>query len=149
MPEKITYKNYVIKSAIWYFGNFFFGIVPVLFMGLIYLVSRHKLGFDDMDKLIHEGAILFVCCAMMGGVMVDFLQSPFKMGGRQIFVTVIAPILVLGLLCIEYLFVVLKIINADCFNITSLSTIFVVLFSLVYCILNKTVLLIKEDTQHE
>ena len=86
---------------------------------------------------------------MIGGILIDFLQSPMKMSGRQIVVIVITPIMAISLLFLEYLFVVLKIIEADCFNITSKSTIFIVLFSAIYCILNKTNLLITEDTNHE
>jgi hypothetical protein len=145
----VTYWNYVRKSAIWCIGNFLFGVSPIMFMWLVYILSRHKLGFQDMDKLIHEGGVLFVCCAMMGGVVVDFLQSSFSWRGRQIFVIFFSPLVVLGLLCLEYLFVVMNIINTDCFDISSLTSIFVIGFSLVYCILNKTTLLIKEDTQHE
>jgi hypothetical protein len=145
----VTYWNYIKKSALWCLGNFLFGVSPIIFMWLVYILSRHKLGFQDMDKLIHEGGVLFVCCAMMGGVVVDFLQSSFSWRGRQIFVIFFSPLVVLGLLCLEYLFVVMGIINTDCFNISSLTSIFVIGFSLVYCILNKTTLLIKEDTQHE
>jgi hypothetical protein len=147
--NRIGYLQYLRKSFIWYVGNFIFGIIPLLFLWLAYIISRGKIGFDDMDKLIHEGAILFVAASMMGGVLVDFLQSGTKMSGRQIFVVVISPILAISLLCLQYLFVVLKIINADCFNITSWSTIFVVCFSLGYCLINKTNLLIQEDTKHE
>ena len=146
MPSDIRPKNYVLKSINWYIGNFCFGIIPVIFMGLVYLMSNHKLGFDDMQKQIHEGVILFVCCAMMGGVLVDFLQSDFKWTGRQIFATFISPFAVMAILCIEYLFVVLNIINTDCFNISSFNSIFVVGFSFGYCIIFKTILLIKEDT---
>ena len=107
------------------------------------------MGYNDMDKQVHEGAILFVCVAMVGGIMLDFLQSEFRMRGRQIVVIVITPIMAISLLFLEYLFVILKIINSDCFNITSRSTIFIVLFSAIYCILNKTNLLIMEDASHE
>jgi len=76
-------------------------------MWLVYIISGHKFGFEEMDKLIHEGGILFVCCAVM------------------------------------------KIINADCFKIPSLTSVYIIGFSAGYCILNKTILLIKEDKQYE
>lgn len=147
--NRSTYWQYIMKSAIWYAGNLTIGCAPLIFLSMVFMTSRGKMGYDDLDKQVHEGAVLFVCVAMIGGIMIDFLQSPMKMRGRQVVVIVITPILAISLLFLEYLFVVLKIINADCFNITSRSTIFVVLFSAVYCILNKTNLLIMEDTQHE
>jgi hypothetical protein len=147
--SRSSYRAYIGKSTLWFIGNLLIGCCPLLFLAMVYMTSRSKLGYDDMDKQVHEGAILFVCVAMIGGVMLDFLQSGFKLKGRQIVVIVITPIMAISLLFLEYLFVILKIINSDCFNISSRSTIFVVLFSAVYCILNKTNLLIMEDTQHE
>jgi hypothetical protein len=147
--DRSTYLQYIWKSTIWYVGNLTIGCAPLIFLSLIFMTSRGKMGFEDLNKQVHEGAVLFVCVAMIGGIMLDFLQSPMKMRGRQVVVIVITPILAISLLFLEYLFVILRIINTDCFNITSRSTIFVVLFSAVYCILNKTNLLIMEDTQHE
>lgn len=147
--NRASYWAYIRKSTIWYFANLGIGCAPLIFLGMVFMTSRGKMGFNDMDKQVHEGAILFVCVAMIGGIMLDFLQSEFKMRGRQIVVIVITPIMAISLLFLEYLFVILKIINTDCFNITSRSTIFVVLFSAIYCILNKTNLLIMEDINHE
>jgi hypothetical protein len=147
--KREKFQAYVWKSLFWYFGNLAIGCIPVLFMGLVFLASRGKLGFDDMQKQIHEGAVLFVSVAMIGGVMVDFLQSESKYTGRQIVVIILAPIGAISVLLLEYLFVVLKIINTDCFNITSGSSTFVLGFSIVYCVLNKINLLIREDTKHE
>jgi len=147
--DRASYWQYIKKSTLWYFGNLVIGCAPLIFLAMVFMTSRGKMGYDDMDKQVHEGAILFVCVAMIGGILIDFLQSPMKMSGRQIVVIVITPIMAISLLFLEYLFVVLKIIEADCFNITSKSTIFIVLFSAIYCILNKTNLLITEDTNHE
>jgi hypothetical protein len=150
MPQNgKTYWDYVKKSAIWCIGNFMFGIIPILFLGLVYALSRGKFGFPDIDKLIHEGGLLFVCCAMTGGVLVDFLQSDFAWRGRQIFFIFLLPFAVMMLICLEYLFVVMNVINTDCFNISSVNSVLVGCFSFIYCISNKTMLLIKEDTQYE
>jgi hypothetical protein len=147
--NRASYWQYFRKSTFWYAGNLAIGCCPLIFLGMVFMTSRGKMGYNDMDKQVHEGAILFVCVAMVGGIMLDFLQSEFRMRGRQIVVIVITPIMAISLLFLEYLFVILKIINSDCFNITSRSTIFIVLFSAIYCILNKTNLLIMEDASHE
>jgi MFS-type transporter involved in bile tolerance (Atg22 family) len=147
--SRSSYLQYIRKSAFWFVGNLAIGCCPLIFLSMVFMTSRGKMGYDDFDKQVHEGAILFVCVAMIGGIMLDFLQSEFRLRGRQIVIIVITPIMAISLLFLEYLFVILKIINSDCFNITSRSTIFVVLFSAIYCILNKTNLLIMEDTSHE
>jgi hypothetical protein len=146
--KKETFGAYILKSVYWYFGNLFFGCAPIIFLGFVYLASRGKLGFDDMQRQIHEGAILFVSVAMIGGVMVDFLQSEIKINGRQIIFIILAPVSLIGFLFLQYLFVLLKIINSDCLDVTSGSSVFELCFSTAYCISNKTNLLIKEDTKY-
>jgi hypothetical protein len=86
---------------------------------------------------------------MMGGVLVDYLLTGHQLKLVVIFTTVIAPFAILFLLCLEYLFIVLKIINADCFNISSVNSIFVIGFSFGYCIAIKTMLLIREGEKNE
>ena len=136
-------RTYATKSILWYVGNLVFGCMPILFLALVFATSQGKLGFEDMQKEIHKGAVLFVCIAMMGGVMVDLLQCETRFSGRQIVTKILAPIVIMGALLLEYLFVVLKIISTDCFNITSGGSIFLLSFSMMYCIINKINLLIK------
>jgi hypothetical protein len=140
---------YVRKGILWYAGNLVFGSMPILFLGLVSWASQGKLGFDDMQKEIHKGAVLFVCISMMGGVMVDLLQSETKFSGQQIVAKILTPIFIMGVLLLEYLFIVLKIINTDCFNITSRSSVFLLGFSMMYCIVIKIKLSITEDTKYE
>lgn len=142
-------RTYATKSIFWYVGNLVFGCMPILFLALVFATSQGKLGFEDMQKEIHKGAVLFVCIAMMGGVMVDLLQSGTSFNGRQIVTKILAPVFAMGALLLEYLFVVLKIISTDCFNITSGGSIFLFSFSMLYCTLNKLNLSIKEDTNYE
>src|ERR1700753_1583731 len=111
--KRETSRGYILKSVYWYFGNLLFGCAPVIFLGLVYLTSQGKLGFDDMQRQIHEGAVLFVCVAMIGSVMVDFLQSGIKINGKQIIFIILAPIFLIEALFLQYLFVVLKIITID------------------------------------
>ena len=71
-------------------------------------------------KQIHEGAILFVCVAMIGSVMVDLLQSEIKVNGRQIITMILTPLFLIGGLFLQFLFVVLKIITTDCLSVQEL-----------------------------
>jgi hypothetical protein len=142
-------RNYAAKSLFWYLGNLIFGCVPVIFLGLVFVTSEGKLGSDDMQRQIHGGAILFVCVAMTGGVMIDYLQSETKFGGYQIVFIILMPIIIIGILLLKYLFFVIKIIDTDCFKITSGVSLFILAFSMIYCILNKISLLIMEDIKHE
>lgn len=143
MSRRVVFK-YLTRCIVWYIGNVGFGIIPIIFLGIVYVVSDHKLGSEDADKLIHEGAFLFVCCAIMGSVLLDFLQSGLKVNSKAIFVTCLAPVIVIGFLCLKYLFVTLKIIDPSCFDILSSTSLFIMIFSFGYSVTNKANLLIIE-----
>jgi hypothetical protein len=149
MPKQSEYRDYFYKSLVWWVENFLFGTTPILFMLLVYLLSEHKLGLEHMEKLIHEGNILFVCFAMVGGVLIDHLQSDFTWRGSQVFIIFIAPLAILGGLCLVYLFVVMNTISSGYFDISSVPTVFVLIFSMAYCIPSKINLLIQEETCYE
>jgi hypothetical protein len=139
---------YILKSVLWYVGNFIFGCMPLIFLMIVYGASEGQLGFDDLRKQIHQGALLFVCIGMTGGVITDLLQSETKLNGWRIAVLVLFPIFNMGVLLLKYLFVVLKVINTDCFNITNGTSLMLLGFSMVYCIVTKIKLLIVEDNNH-
>lgn len=138
-------RDYAARSLFWYVGNLAFGCIPVLFLAAVFWASDGKLGNEDMQRQIRGGAILFVCVAMIGGVMIDYLQSETRFSGYQIVFIVLTPILIIGIILLKYLFFVIKIIDVDCFKLTSGSSLFVVGFSIIYCISNKINLLIRED----
>src|ERR1700744_4997292 len=98
MPDKITYRNYLRKSAFWYLGNISFGGLPLLFMLVVYVISNHKHGLDDMQKQIHAGAIMFICTAMMGAVLVDTFQCPHCFRGIEVFATFLTPFVLVGMI---------------------------------------------------
>lgn len=75
MAGNVPYYKYLKKTLIWIFGNFCFGIGPIIFLRFVISISQGKICTDTLNRLIHEGAILFVCCAMMGSVVVDFISS--------------------------------------------------------------------------
>jgi|GEM_PF-1609156 len=147
--KALPYGNYLRKTFWWLMGNTVFGLAPLLFMCIVYLVAQQKAGNSEISHLIHEGVIPFVCVAIMGSVLVDFALSGFAMKGWGILAVYICPCCIMSILCIEYLLVTLKIIDDSCFNLDSLTTIIVIGLSFVYCIFTKTNLYIKEDTRHE
>ena len=149
MASKVPYYKYLKKTLIWIFGNFCFGIGPIIFLRFVISVSQGKVCTDTLSRLIHEGAILFVCCAMMGSVVVDFYNSGFFLKGSRIFATYISPFIILFGICVEYLLVIMKVVDDNCFDTSSKTTIFVVTFTFFYCLFIKTNLMIKEDTRNE
>ena len=60
----------------WFFGNAAIGLAPLLFlMFFIGRINEKEAEFvnHEIARLIAHGIVLFVCCALMGAVMIDIL----------------------------------------------------------------------------
>lgn len=148
--SKITgYSKYFKKTLIWGIGNAVFGLAPLIFMCVILILTGHKIGHWEVDALIHEGLVPFVCCAIMGSVVVDFMLADLLFKPVQVFVVYVFPLFVLSIISIDFLLVTLGSISSQCFNLSSLTTIFVAIFSLGYCLFAKPYLHIEEDLQYD
>ena len=84
-------------------GNALFGLGPLLFLYAIYIASDRKICGDALDGLIYEGAVLFVCLAIVGSVLVDYWLSGLHANGFSRFATYFVPAVVLGVVLINYL----------------------------------------------
>lgn len=149
MLKKSVYTQYLKKTLFWVIGNAIFGLAPLIFMFSILIISGHKIGNSEVDALIHEGVVPFVCCAIMGGVVVEFILAGLSLTGVQVFVIYVFPLFILAIISIDYLLVKLNVVSSQCFNLSSLTTIFVAIFSLGYCLFAKPYLYIEEGLQHE
>lgn len=112
------------------------------------MITVNKICHDKVIYLIKDGAVLFVCGAIMGAVFVEYLLSGFKLNGTAIVLIYGTPIFMLMFILIEYLLIYLKVINDDYFSLNSLTSKVVIVLSFIYCILVKTDLYIKEDLRH-
>lgn len=143
---KITYRHYYWKSLKWFIGNLLFGLVPLLLMWLVEGLSHGNTGGDEINNILHEGVIHFLCIALMGAVMTEFLISGIKFGGFSVFAIYIFPLLVLSFVSLEYLLVYLKQTDNKCFDLRSTYTYVVFFLSFIYCTFIKASFYIKEDT---
>ena len=143
----ITYGHYYWKSLKWFIGNLLFGLVPLLLMWVVEILSDGRTGSDGFNTILHEGAIHFLCIALMGAVMTEFLISGIKFGGFSVFEIYIFPLLVLSFVSLEYLLVYLEKTDNKCFDLTSTTTCVVFFLSFIYCTFIKALFYIKEDTK--
>jgi hypothetical protein len=149
MEKKVRRLDYFLKSIKWFFGNAIFALAPLLFMYGLNLITVDKICHDKVHYLIRDGAVLFVCGAIMGAVFVDYLLSGFKLAGTASVAIYGVPLCMLMFILIEYLLIYLKVIDDDYFSLTSITSKVIIVFSFIYCILVKTDLYIKEDLRHE
>jgi hypothetical protein len=149
MKERhLPYTAYLSRTIKWIIANAVFGLAPLLFMWLVSLLSEGKAGASECVHLIKDGAVLFVCCSIMGSVVIDFKLAGFDLVGWQFIAVFLAPIAILGILLLTYLLIYFKAVNNEMFNLNSRTSILVMTLSVIYCILAKTNLYMREDIHH-
>jgi len=141
------YTYHLWKSLKWTVGNAIFGLTPLLFMCLVYTIGLEKAD-HEIEHLILDGVIVFVSCAIMGAVLVDFALADYPLTSGGIFGVYMVPCFIVGIVCLNYLFINLKSVPVERFSLSSPVTIGVVLLSFFYCLVVKTTLYINESNSN-
>jgi hypothetical protein len=126
-------KTVLGKTILWNAGNWIFGLAPLGLMILIKKLSSNPEASQEVYHLIHDGLPLFVACAIMGSIVVDFFLSNEKLTGLSNFFSIIMPCAVFGLLLLVYLLIIIKLLPDDYFSYTSWIYWLEIGFSLLYC----------------
>jgi hypothetical protein len=116
-------------------------------MCLVYSLGLEKAD-HEIEHLILDGVIVFVSCAIMGAVLVDFALADYPLTSMGAFMIYMAPCFIVGIVCLNYLFIHLKSVPVERFSLSSPVTIWVVLLSFFYCLFVKTRLYIIESNQN-
>jgi hypothetical protein len=130
-------------------GNVIFGLFPLIIMYLFFFCSNGKVCGDGVDNLIYEGAILFVCIAIVGTVYVDFYLSGIYLSGWGRFATYFFPVIIPLWVSVNYVLIHMKIIGKEVFAASSGITIATIALSFLYVLFVKTNLYMQEDLRHE
>jgi hypothetical protein len=129
---------------IWVAGTAVFAFMPLLFLLLINTMSGENMSVMEIDHISEAKVIVFICCAVMGAVVFNFIMSPFKVKGwLSIFAIYISPVCFLAYLFLKYLLLYVQFAEQHDFGPGLLTTRFTILFTIAYSILVKTVLNIK------
>jgi hypothetical protein len=150
MPErKIIQWDYTWKSIKWTVGNAVFALFPVILLEIVNGMSTNNHFGNKIDDLVRDGAVMFVCCAILGAVLVEFWVAGFVYNVNQITLIFVIPIVVHALLALEYVLILLGIAAKDSFIITSWTSKIVITFSVLYCIFAKANYYMRENQRHE
>ncbi|HWJ25867.1 MAG TPA: hypothetical protein VNS32_04950 [Flavisolibacter sp.] len=141
------FKYYYRKSVAWFLLNAAFGLLPLLFMKFVFLVSGNGVGAEEINHLIEDGVVQFVCCAITGAVLVDIGLSGEKVKVSKAYWWLVIPAFMVALLLTNYILIILKAQDRSCFNISSWSSICIIILTLFYCTFNKASLYMKEDSK--
>lgn len=147
--KRPSYFAYLWKSTKWIVLNGIFATLPILLMCAIYMISEQKLGNEEIENLIYEGTVLFVCIAMVGAVLVDYILSGFRPMGFARAIIYLFPLIVLFLVTANYLLIHYKVVDVSRFMLNSRTSLIVISTSIAYMLFVKTDLYIKEDLNND
>lgn len=140
--------DYWWKAFKWFSFNAGFGLFPLLLMGVVSWLTKGTEGDRQIDHLIYEGGIvLFVAIAIMGAVMIDYLQLGIKFSSSEIFAIFIFPACIAGFITLEFVLVCLHKLNKHALGLYSKKTITLLFLAFVYCTFTRATFFIKEDSQ--
>ncbi len=149
---RVTFRIFIkclLKSGLWLCLNLFYGLAPILvikYLGSLHLRSdSDEVSQEEIKKLVQECSILFILCVVMGAVTIDFLFSRIKMSkiasGLMIALSVI-PLFLIGM---PYAFLVFDKDGVHTFNNLIKFQNWFTVYCVLYCIIGKSVLFIKEE----
>lgn len=133
-------------AIVWLLSNAVFGLAPLLFLAAINPALDNVKVYEEIHTLVKGGIILFVCCALMGAVVIDILLSnriKFKKLGY--FAVNVSPFILLSIICGIYLMILLGHAHPNIFTTLSKFYTFVIVFTVGYCILGKYLLYKSEQ----
>ena len=125
------------QALLWFFSNAIFGLAPLLALCLINPVLDKHQASSEIQKLMQGGIILFVCCALMGAVIIDILLDKMEFKKLAYFAFNVFPFILLGIICFLYILIILGHVNITLFSSFSKFYIFVIIFTIIYCSLGK------------
>lgn len=148
-PRKITLWDYTAKSLKWCIGNALFAFFLIIILQIADWMSTSNTFNIKIHDMVQDGAIEFICCAIVGAVMVEFLVARFSYTTNEIFLLFAAPIAMHSLLALEYILMQLHFAAKESFTTNSWTCKIVITFSAIYCILGKANYYIREDERNE
>lgn len=129
-----------LAAIAWFIGNAVFGLAPLLFLVAVNpVLDKHETS-SEIDTLLKGGIILFVCCALMGAVIIEILLSKIVFRRFAFFAVNVSPFVLLSMISLIYLLTILGHISKSVFTTPSKFYIFVIIFTIIYCTLGKYLL---------
>ncbi len=137
------------SSILWLILNLLYGLFPLLlleYVGSIALDSNSSnVSKEELNNLIRECSILFVCCVIMGAATIDLLFARGRMNKTIVFILCFLSFAPLVLVAITYIVLILNKNNDHNFNnLMSFQTV-AIWYSCIFCVVTKSYLFINEE----
>ncbi|PWU01085.1 MAG: hypothetical protein C5B52_07845 [Bacteroidetes bacterium] len=141
--------NYYWKAIKWLLGNGFWTLLPLWFILFMSGLSDGKFGTEEIFHLIvHDGLILFVCCAIAGSTLVDLILTDRTARIISFIWIALIPCFLALVILADYALIIGKFIDPECFKLTSKTSLAVILVTIFYCVFVKAQIYHKEETKN-
>lgn len=144
--KKNPFWKHFSNAFAWLAGVSFFGLSPLLFLEIINVMSEEDVAAKEINHLLKGRVILFAACAITGSVVFDFIVAEFKVKGwLPVFAIYVSPFCMLAYLFLKYSLVYVQFGHEHDLGPGILSTRLTVAFSILYCLIAKTIYYLKEE----
>jgi hypothetical protein len=134
----ITGRN-IIRAVIWLIIAGLFGAMPFIALEMINEMSEVNVAAKEIAHLIKGVFIVFICCAIIGAVVADFISSQIKIRHWLTFIAIyVSPFAMLLYLCSEYLTLYIQYEDLHPFGPGARAIKVLVAFTVIYALAAKT-----------
>jgi hypothetical protein len=147
-PTNIRRQIFFWKAVKWYSANLIIGLLPLIGLSTVFYMSHMPAASRAIDALIyHDGIIIFVSCTLMGATIIDFHLGGFEVKGAILLAMYGFPTAALILLLLQYVLTRLNLTSDIFFNPKSPFIISILVISIVYSVLGKFYVFLREETR--
>lgn len=139
------------KTLLWALANACFGLAPFMVVGFLIFVGLNneatKRATHEFFHIINDGSLVFFFSALVGAVAIDLFFARKKLQDNMAFVicSIIFAILLVACVIIVYLVLLFTSTNEHVFSGLPRFQQVVAIMSVIFCILAKTILFLKEE----
>lgn len=145
-PHHRSYGQHFSDALTWCIGTTLFGLCPYLFLLFIGWLSEEGVTDRELAALADVRYIVFVCCTVTGAVVFSFIRARITIkGALPFFAVYISPFLLLLYVFLKFLLVYVQLEDVHDFGPGIMGTRMIIVFSVLYSLLAKTLYFIKRD----
>jgi hypothetical protein len=128
-----------MKALLWLIIAGSFAMMPFIALAVINELSEVNVAAKEIAHLIKGVFIVFVCCAICGAVVADFIVSKIKIKHWLTFIAIyLSPFALLLYLCSQYLTVYIQYEDLHPFGPGTRAVKVLVTFTIIYALAAKT-----------
>jgi|GEM_PF-3195323 len=141
---------YIGMGVLWTIGISAVGLYQYFLLSFVTHISANPAVIERLHTNLRDGFIVFFCVGLSGSVLVEFVMPKnFRIGIRHALLLIGIPFVLNTILTVLYLVVVLDQAKDKSLLETWPSSIFIVIFSILYSIFAKAYFYMRDNNRDE